>query len=298
MPRPRQPDSRPRTDPGGSGHDILFGDHGIVTQAPGTLPILTTGLVTRIETANEASGAADVIDGRTGNDLILGGQSGDTITDPSGQNIVFGDFGLIDYVSDDADLRDIDRVVSTNLTVGGNDAITTGAGNDIIIGGPGSDTIDSGDGQGILFGDSGKITSAIGYDANAPFGADPFQIGIAVTLQSSADGNDTITAGSGSDIVFGGAGNDHHRRRRQRPRLRRYGQVSTTDLSIPVVPACGCRRSTRGWAARSTSRPSSPRMPTSRATRTPITSTPAPATTWSWASRATTSSTAARATTT
>src|SRR5262249_26283671 len=132
---------------GGSGNDIILGDHGIVTQVAGTLPILTNGFVTRIETAHEASGAADVIDGGTGDDRIFGGGGGDTITDPSGQNIVFGDLGIIDNVSDDADPRDIDRVASTDLTVGGNDTISTGAGNDIIIGGPGSDTINSGDGQ-------------------------------------------------------------------------------------------------------------------------------------------------------
>src|SRR5262249_29589552 len=148
--------------------------------------------------------------------------SGETAGSPDGNNIVFGDQGYIDYVSTDGDARDIDTVSSGDLVpftapgftgtadtlsaansvdinTGGNDAITTGAGNDIILGGPGADTIASGDGQGVVFGDSGQITSAVGYDAGAPFGAHPFQLGTILSIQSSADGNDKITDGAGSD---------------------------------------------------------------------------------------------------
>src|SRR5262249_37889358 len=154
---------------------------------------------------------------------------------PDGNNIVFGDLGFVDYVSADHDPRDIDTISSGDLVplgggvtgtndtastknsvdinTGGNDAITTGAGNDVILGGPGSDTINSGDGQGIVFGDSGYLTSIRtttngSYATGTPFAVHPFQLGFLSSIQSSTDGADTIADGSGSDIVIGGAGND------------------------------------------------------------------------------------------
>ena len=44
-------------------NDILIGDHGFVTQTTGTLRILTTGNVTRVETRNPNEGASDELRG-------------------------------------------------------------------------------------------------------------------------------------------------------------------------------------------------------------------------------------------
>ena len=77
---------------GDAGFDILFGDHGIVNQTAGTLPALTNGNVTRVATTNAADGGADTIDGGADNDLVLGGAGSDSITDASGENVLFGDF--------------------------------------------------------------------------------------------------------------------------------------------------------------------------------------------------------------
>src|SRR5262249_12376367 len=61
------------------GNDIVFGDHGIVTQTTlqdgepaGTLRLVSPGGVQRIETTQDANGVPDVIDGGAGDDFILG----------------------------------------------------------------------------------------------------------------------------------------------------------------------------------------------------------------------------------
>src|SRR5262249_45435868 len=87
---------------GDAGNDIVFGDHGIITQTtlqagelPGTLRLVSPGPVKRAETTQDANGVSDTIDGGTGNDFLFGGYGGDTITDAIGENVIFGDFGYI-----------------------------------------------------------------------------------------------------------------------------------------------------------------------------------------------------------
>ena len=193
---------------GDAGDDIIFGDHGIVSQSAGTLRILTTGNVTRIETTRPTAGGVDTIDGGIGLDVILGGQAGDTVTDLSGASLVFGDHGLVDYVIDDLDARDIDRIGSTDLDEGGADTITTGAGNDIILGGAAADMISSGGGLGIVFGDNGRIISSIGFDPGAAFSVDPFSVDTVETLKATRDGDDRIDGGSANDLLLGGGAGD------------------------------------------------------------------------------------------
>ena len=88
---------------GDGGDDIILGDHGVITQAPGTMRLLTTGMVHRIETTENASGGIDRIQGGAGNDQILGGHMGDFIDGNDGDNIILGDHGAIDYVIADGD---------------------------------------------------------------------------------------------------------------------------------------------------------------------------------------------------
>ena len=97
----------------------------------------------------------DEIFGGAGNDTIVAQQRRDRGDGRDHNNIVFGDYGFVDYLVDDiADgliggdpidtARDIDRVWSLDgdVSLGGNDTITTGVdAYDIIIGGDGNDTI-------------------------------------------------------------------------------------------------------------------------------------------------------------
>ncbi|MBW6493254.1 MAG: hypothetical protein K0B16_01635 [Burkholderiaceae bacterium] len=189
---------------GDGGNDIVFGDHGQIDQAAGTLRILTTGAVTRIATVEPDNGAADTIYGGTGDDQILGGDEGDTISDEAGHNIVFGDHGVIDYVIVDGDLTDIDLIESLSTTqYGGADTITTLGGDDIVIGGRYGDTINAGDGSNLVIGDSGRITAA-NADTPHQLGNLPITLGVVETIEYDDGGNDTIVTGAGVDLVLGG----------------------------------------------------------------------------------------------
>ncbi|UUZ54425.1 hypothetical protein LP419_39760 [Massilia sp. H-1] len=83
-----------------------------------TLRILTTGYVTGIVTVQPNNGGADTINGGLDNDVILGGALADLITGGEGNDIVFGDHGAIDYVIDDSDFGDIDRMFTIDNAIG------------------------------------------------------------------------------------------------------------------------------------------------------------------------------------
>ncbi|HSY26759.1 MAG TPA: hypothetical protein VK832_04610, partial [Burkholderiaceae bacterium] len=107
----------------------------------------------------------DTITTGIGRDMVFGGQGSDIIytfaamggtAAADGNNIVFGDFGEVDYVSEEVAqnsptvnpirTNDIDGIWSLFTDQGGNDTITAGDANDIIIGGTGDDAIDAGNG--------------------------------------------------------------------------------------------------------------------------------------------------------
>ena len=80
------------------GDDIIFGDHGVVTQAvpagrtnlvgpPLFVRLQTTRLVLVVETAEPENGADDVITGDTGEDRIGGGNGDDDIAGNDGLDI-------------------------------------------------------------------------------------------------------------------------------------------------------------------------------------------------------------------
>jgi Ca2+-binding RTX toxin-like protein len=192
---------------GDAGDDIVFGDHGVIDQVPGTLRLIDSTQVTRIATAESANGAADTIYGNSGNDIILGGNAGDAIDAGQGSNIVLGDLGFIDYVVADGDLSDIDLIESTSTKVdGGADTITTGAGDDIVVGGRFGDDIDAGNGNNLVIGDSGRITAAV---QDAPqFAGAAMTFGLIETIEFDDGGVDDIVTGSGNDIVLGGDAGD------------------------------------------------------------------------------------------
>ncbi|MFM7866046.1 MAG: hypothetical protein ACKPHU_17675, partial [Planctomycetaceae bacterium] len=81
----------------------------------------------------------------------------------------------------------------------GNDAIYGESGDDDLGGGAGSDILDAGTGNNIVYGDDDlkDATNSEGSSNN-----------IFSVVESSDDGNDTITVGSGQNIIFGGAGDD------------------------------------------------------------------------------------------
>ena len=224
----------------GVGGDVIFGDRGrILWFLPGaptpTIPQdgLSVAQLTALEstavavaggggpasdgmtrlwglalTIDPSIGGNDTINVPAGNDVVFGGQGDDTINLGAGTNLVFGDSGYVDWaVSPGGTQTEIAAAASILPGVGGNDTITTGTGSNIVVGGAGDDSIHLGSlGTNIVLGDNGSITTN-------PFGGPEFHnLPIVLTsIQTIADdvgGMDTITTGSGDQIVFGGANSD------------------------------------------------------------------------------------------
>ncbi len=145
--------------------------------------------------------------------VIFGGDGDDTITGGQAGDIIFGDRGRVHYADDNGEvvavlggggpgdrtdgvIRPASAIFSVDHAVGGANAITGGEGDDVIVGGPGSDAIDAGEGENVVFGDNGRIELVAGIPV------------LITTTAPGIGGDDTITAGSGNDIVLGGHGDD------------------------------------------------------------------------------------------
>src|SRR6185312_12044001 len=185
----------------GTGNDIIIGDHGVVTQIAGTNRILTTGQVIAVQTVRPEDAGNDTITLGAGNNVVLGGSGSDTINSGAGNQIILGDNGAVTYsvpgTVSSVTTSDVVTVNSQLTLYGAGDIITVGAGNDLILGGLGGDTILLGNGNSDIIGDEGQLffTSA----------------GLLIQAQTNNPGyggNDTITAGNGSDIILGGVGSD------------------------------------------------------------------------------------------
>lgn len=195
-----------------AGNNVVIGDSGrflaAVSDAPQSFlsSRMTVGLITTLEPGD---GAGDVIKVNTGSDIVLGGFGADEIelSDPQGDhNIAIGDNGFIDYVVDDGDPADIDRIWSTDPDMGDDDTIVSAFGDDIIIGGFGADTIRADGGDNIVIGDNGRITAAAADSSR--WGGQPISLGRIETTDFDIGGVDTITTLAGRDIVVGGDAGD------------------------------------------------------------------------------------------
>jgi len=192
--------------------DIIFGDHGIITQTVGTVRIETTGNVERIETTNVFEGEVDTLYGGSGSDRITGGVAADTIEGNTGDDILIGDHGVIDYTADD-DLATADLILSSHLDIGDGDTISGNAGADIVLGGTGGDTVYGDDaaataadldGSDVLIGDNGEITLVGAAFVQIRTTDDDEATGGADTIEGNADG-DVILGGVGGDTLYGDA---------------------------------------------------------------------------------------------
>ncbi|MCF2147132.1 DUF4347 domain-containing protein [Desmonostoc muscorum LEGE 12446] len=167
---------------GQQGNDHIYGDSGFNVN-----PITRELTVVNVNTSTNSS-----------RDSLTAGD--DTIDGGIGENIIVGDYGIITQTSGTKRILTTSNVIqveTANPAAGGNDTITTGGDRDIILGGNGSDNINAGDGNNIAIGDSGKVTIAAG------------KVNRIETTDSNLGGNDTITTGSGEDIVLGGFGSDN-----------------------------------------------------------------------------------------
>ena len=125
------------------------------------------------------------IDGKAGDDCIIGGTGNDIILGQAGNDIMYGN--------------------------GGNDEIRGGENKDLIHGGPGNDELHGGSGHDTIHGESGadEIHGGPGNDTiyGGSEGDTIWGLGGNDTIYGEG-GNDTIYAGPGIDTIHGGPGTD------------------------------------------------------------------------------------------
>lgn len=161
-------------------------EDGVVTRATGYKPKGAGGVLDtpRFSNANFLAPGyrfakirvANLVEGGSGDDFLLGTEAIDDIFAGDGNNTVFSRGGN-------------DRVTSGSgrdriYTAAGNDFISSGGGDDTISSGSGNDTIDAGDGND-------HITAGNGND-----------------IIFAGNGNDWIVSGNGDNIINAGLGQD------------------------------------------------------------------------------------------
>ncbi|MGB0600370.1 MAG: hypothetical protein ACPGLY_27145, partial [Rubripirellula sp.] len=198
---------------GGDGDDVIFGDHGLVTQSTTTLKILSTDRVEFAETESPHNGASDVITGDGGADRIFGGSDSDFInyerpTTPgaepipilgqTGDDIIIADNGRAE-LDPDQNNRPISLVTEVP-EMGGQDFVYANAGRKIVFGGAREDTIYAAgdDIADILVGDEGF----------ALFDEETGKLTLISTQEPSHGARDTLIAGAASNVLVGGSGGD------------------------------------------------------------------------------------------
>ena len=128
-------------------------------------------------------------------------------TDLAG-DIIIGDYGLAEFNEAGA----VVLIETTEFNQGGSDVITGGAGGNLILGGVGSDTITVGGGDDPAPGDGSPNDSILGDIILGDNGRAEFdEAGVLTLIRTTAPaqgGNDTITGGTGANVILGGAGND------------------------------------------------------------------------------------------
>ena len=237
----------------GASADFIVGDYGRIS--------LTNGDLRQIETTVPTAGGTDIIYSGNGADIVLAGTGDDTIDGglDNANDILLGDNGIVYGAADPTFANDI---TSTNPGNGGRDTITGGGGQDIIIGGSGSGEITGGlvgkggdilkgeGGDDIILGDNGYITrdsnnvveqietsffnTASGQKEFSDQGGDDLiEDGQDNTIALGGNGNDTITTGSGIDLLVG----DHGRLRFKDGILQRIETTHPTSGGNDTIDA-------------------------------------------------------------
>ncbi|GGI54681.1 calcium-binding protein [Oxalicibacterium solurbis] len=211
---------------GRSGDDEVYGD----------VPI-ALGSAIEIGAMQEATGAlGDWLNGRDGNDTVIGDAGNDMLFGGDGDDILVGGGGD-DYLSGDDDYtgahnswavifdgpRDFDPSLDANFIVGfdnqnnfGNDVIYGGAGNDVVTGLAGKDILYGESGNDNISGDDDDdfLSGGDGDDEmTGDYGQPAYASGAGIVIQGNdyldgGNGNDWMQGEGGDDQLFGGAGDD------------------------------------------------------------------------------------------
>ncbi len=168
------------------GRNTVVGDNGQAT-------LNDAGYLLTLVTSNPADGNDDIITTGDDVDLVLGGTGSDKIDVREGRNVVIGDSGEITFDGAGQWLN----VTTSADSIGGDDVISSGDAVDVAFGGVGHDNINLGNGDNVAAGDNAAAT----FNSAG-------QILTVATQSPQHSGQDTITTGSGNDVVFGGTDDD------------------------------------------------------------------------------------------
>jgi Ca2+-binding RTX toxin-like protein len=179
----------------GSGADTVFGDNGYVQMdAAGNV------FVQILSTLNDLGGD-DVVKTQSGTKRVVGGFGADRVTAGAGDHMVAGDNLQVDYDTTTYSGAAV-RYETTDMvdTTGAADIITLGDGDNMVFGGAGGDVITTGSGVDVITGDNAVIELNVIGTLYVSITTTDFDVPVG--------GNDTIMAGEGNKVVFGGYGND------------------------------------------------------------------------------------------
>ncbi|MBD2516808.1 DUF4347 domain-containing protein [Nostoc sp. FACHB-973] len=180
--------------------DLIFGDHGEITQnVAANAKILTTSQVLKLTSKEPNNGDSDEISGELGNDIIIGGAAGDKIVGGANNDLIFGDHGLVET---NVPAQPINRqLLPLSLPVAQHpfrfESIFTlnsfNGGNDLIYG---DDTLaQQTDGKDIVLGQQGADTVYGGSQDDDIVGGH--------NVAGGNDGNDVLDGGTGNDVIAG-----------------------------------------------------------------------------------------------
>ena len=180
----------------GNYDDVIFGDHGVVTQAVAgardtTKPISgapqeiqTTLLARTIQSVQPDNGANDTIYGNGGDDILIGGTGDDAIDGGTGRDLVFGDHVSLDRTTHLGNFTSPLFQDLSGTQIYSTDVAT--AGNPLVDGTPQLDP------RGHASWGDYLITI----------------VGSSYGAQAVYYGNDYIAGGPGNDMLFGELGTD------------------------------------------------------------------------------------------
>ncbi|MCC6212880.1 MAG: calcium-binding protein, partial [Burkholderiales bacterium] len=164
----------------GGGADIVTGDNGTAIFNPDGSPL-------QVLTGDPLLGGNDSISTGDGFDVAMGGAFSDVVYSAGGNDILFGDGGMVAFSAGGTQLY----IISVDVLFGGNDILNGGTGNDILIGGAGSDFLYGNLSEDLLFGDNAAVTLRNGFVTNI-----------------QADFNDLITGSLFDEFNADGLGDD------------------------------------------------------------------------------------------
>ncbi len=182
----------------GAGEDLVVGDDGRWVSAH------PTGLG-RAQTTVLQSGGNDWIDAGADNDLVMASQGHDTVQAQEGEDVVLGDDGDVTFRNE----TDVETLVLTNITLGGDDLITAqgGSGDNVLIGQAGADTMIGGTSDDLMIGDLATVIFA-SYQTVMPGQSVVDRLSDMVGIEPNLGFDDSISGAEGDDFIMGGFGGD------------------------------------------------------------------------------------------